>query len=102
MARSSLAEVEKVTPKQLGRVLTESVHSGVPAMVWGPPGVGKSDVARQVSESLGRRYIDIRALLLDPVDLRGIPWRDEKNQTRWATPVFPTSQTHPTLSLIHI
>ena len=98
MARSSLAEVEKVTPKQLGRVLTESVHSGVPAMVWGPPGVGKSDVARQVSESLGRRYIDIRALLLDPVDLRGIPWRDESNQTRWATPVFlPSPDEDPCL-----
>ena len=27
-------------------------------------------------------------LLLDPVDLRGIPWRDGADRTRWAPPAF--------------
>ena len=36
----------------------------------------------------GREYIDGRALLLDPVDLRGIPWRDGENRTRRAPPAF--------------
>ena len=43
----------------------------------------------------GRTYYDVRALLLDPVDLRGIPWRDDDNRTRWAPPDFlpPTDST---------
>ena len=33
--------------------------------------------------------------LLDPVDLRDIPWRDEHGRTRWAPPTFlpPTDST---------
>ena len=44
-----------------------------PCFLWGPPGVGKSSVVRQVAESRELRVIDIRAPLLDPTDLRGIP-----------------------------
>ena len=52
-------------------------------------------IARQVASDHGYNYVDIRALLLDPVDLRGIPWRDEDGRTRWAPPVFlpPTAST---------
>ena len=35
-----------------------------------------------------RTCLDVRALLLDPVDLRGIPWRDADGRTRWAPPAF--------------
>ena len=34
------------------------------------------------------QVVDVRALLLDPVDLRGIPWRDGADRTRWAPPAF--------------
>ena len=64
-------------------------------MVWGPPGSAKSMIAQQVAADGGREYVDVRALLLDPVDLRGIPWRDAADRTRWAPPVFlpPTDDT---------
>ncbi|MCY4440510.1 MAG: MoxR family ATPase, partial [Deltaproteobacteria bacterium] len=42
----------------------------------------------QVAADTNRQYIDVRALLLDPVDLRGIPWRDTDDRTRWAPPAF--------------
>ena len=42
-----------------------------PHWLWGGPGTAKSMIAQQVAADLGREYIDIRALLLDPVDLRG-------------------------------
>lgn len=45
-----------------------------PIMVWGQPGIGKSDVVRQVGKLLGRLVIDIRLLLKDPTDLSGIPF----------------------------
>ena len=45
-----------------------------PMMIWGQPGVGKSEVIRQVGAQLGRPVIDIRLLLKDPTDLSGIPY----------------------------
>lgn len=88
-----------LTPSQLSSVLNMMVSVRQPTMVWGPPGVGKSEIAKGVAEALGYVYIDIRALLLDPVDLRGIPYREvvkrlaegiehELSITRWATPEF--------------
>ena len=75
-------------PSALAGVLTELVKAKQPVMVWGPPGVGKSQIAQQVAADMNSEYLDVRALLLDPVDLRGIPWRDEHNRTRWAPPAF--------------
>ena len=78
----------KLTPAQLLVVLPILVAARQPTMIWGPPGIGKSAVAGATALLLGYEYIDVRALLLDPVDLRGIPWRDENDRTRWAPPSF--------------
>jgi hypothetical protein len=59
-----------------------------PVFIWGPPGVGKSDVVRQVAEERNVSLRDIRALLLDPVDLRGLPFLSEQREAKWATPDF--------------
>ncbi|MCW7754351.1 MoxR family ATPase [Desulfobotulus sp. H1] len=64
------------------------VRAGQPIYIWGPPGVGKSDVVRQAAASLNRQVVDIRALLLDPVDLRGLPRIGEDGRTSWSTPDF--------------
>ena len=82
-------------PSELAEVLATLVKARQPTLVWGPPGAAKSMIARQVASDHGYNYVDIRALLLDPVDLRGIPWRDEDGRTRWAPPVFlpPTAST---------
>ena len=82
-------------PSELAATLALLVEARQPAMVWGPPGSAKSMIAQQVAADGGREYVDIRALLLDPVDLRGIPWRDAADRTRWAPPVFlpPTGDT---------
>ena len=82
-------------PSELAATLALLVEARQPAMVWGPPGSAKSMIAQQVAADGGREYVDVRALLLDPVDLRGIPWRDAADRTRWAPPVFlpPTGDT---------
>lgn len=76
-----------VTPRQLGEVVEKLTEINQPVMVWGPPGVGKSDVMRQVAGRTGRDYIDVRALELDPVDIRGVPTVTD-GRTVWATPGF--------------
>ena len=61
-----------------------------PVMLWGPPGVGKSDIVKSIAQECGIELRDIRLAQLDPVDLRGIP-TVENGQTKWATPnFFPT------------
>ena len=50
----------------------------------------------------GREYVDVRALLLDPVDLRGIPWRDGADRTRWAPPSFLPPSDDPGRWLINL
>ena len=95
----------KLDPQELFDILTILVKTRQPAMVWGPPGVGKSDVARQIAAALGAIYIDVRALLLDPVDLRGIPWRDTQDGfdvTRWAPPSFLPPESSDKLYLINL
>ena len=75
-------------PSELAETLSLLVEARQATLVWGPAGCAKSMIAQQVADRLGREYIDVRALLLDPVDLRGIPWRDGDSRTRWAPPAF--------------
>lgn len=59
--------------------------TGVPTLVFGPPGVGKSQQVHQAAD--GDPVIDIRLSMLDPVDLRGLPIvRDDR--VHWARPDF--------------
>ena len=91
--KQTLALRWDVTPHQLIEALTLFVPSNVPVMVWGPPGVGKSQIMEQVASLLDMEYRDYFAILMDTVDLHGMPWRDsDKNRTRWAPPgEFPES-----------
>ena len=75
-------------PSELASTLALLVEARQPVVVWGGPGCAKSQIAQQVAAQAGRKYVDVRALLLDPVDLRGIPWRDGADRTRWAPPAF--------------
>ena len=75
-------------PSELASTLALLVEARQPCVVWGAPGCAKSQIAQQVATQAGREYVDVRALLLDPVDLRGIPWRDGADRTRWAPPAF--------------
>jgi len=56
-----------------------------PLFIWGPPGVGKSAIVKQVAMEKGLQLIDLRATLLDPVDLRGVPI-PERDETVWLRP----------------
>ena len=65
-----------------------------PVMLWGPPGVGKSDIVRQVGAKRAVPVIDIRLSQMEPSDLRGIPFRVEQ-RVEWAVPaILPDTQRH--------
>ena len=89
MIRSTTITADySLPPSALADALATLVEARQPVIVWGPPGCAKSQIARQVAAASQRTCLDMRALLLDPVDLRGIPWRDADGRTRWAPPAF--------------
>ena len=44
-----------------------------PIMLWGPPGIGKSTIIREITEEMGIGFIDVRLAQREPVDIRGLP-----------------------------
>ena len=74
-------------PSRVSEVLTKLLTTRWPVFLWGPPGVGKSSVVKKVAEDAGLAVIDIRAALLDPTDLRGIP-TIEDGKAVWCPPSF--------------
>lgn len=63
----------------------EGVHT--PVMLWGPPGVGKSQIVAQVAARHGAPVVDIRLSQMEPSDLRGIPFR-VGDKVEWAVPAL--------------
>lgn len=74
-------------PSRLKSVLSSLLKQRWPAFVWGPPGVGKSSIVREVASEASLDVLDLRAALLDPTDLRGIP-AIEKGRAVWCPPSF--------------
>jgi len=72
---------------------TEDGHH-TPVMLWGAPGVGKSQVISQIADRHEATLIDIRLSQMEPSDLRGIPFRDGE-KVEWAIPsMLPNVETH--------
>jgi hypothetical protein len=76
-----------VRPTDVSKALTALLPARRPLYLWGPPGVGKSALVRQAARALGLGLVDVRATLLDPVDLRGLP-RLDGDQAIWVPPSF--------------
>lgn len=65
-----------------------------PVMLWGPPGVGKSQIIAHVAEKHDVPIIDIRLSQMEPSDLRGIPFRNQE-MVEWAIPsMLPDAKRH--------
>ncbi len=65
-----------------------------PVMLWGPPGVGKSQIVAQVAQKNDVEVIDVRLSQMEPSDLRGIPFRVQ-DVVEWAVPaMLPDKQRH--------
>jgi hypothetical protein len=86
----SKAETQTRTTRPADAIaeITHLIKKQRPLMIWGSPGIGKSDIIQQIGDQLGRNVIDLRLLLMEPTDLRGIPYYNkEKNCMDWAPPI---------------
>lgn len=75
-------------PSQVSNALEYCLNARQPVTLWGEPGIGKSQIVQQTAKRLGLACQDVRAVLLDPVDLRGLPHVNGDGRAHWAIPEF--------------
>ena len=77
-----------VGPKAAKKSLRRAFKAQRPVFLWGPPGIGKSDIVKQLGDELEAHVIDIRLSLWEPTDIKGIPYFDANtSRMAWAPPI---------------
>ncbi len=79
-------------------------------MLWGAPGVGKSQAIRQIASRLQNatgkicRVTDVRLLLFNPIDLRGIPTANvDKTLAIWLKPqIFQMDESDKVVNILFL
>jgi hypothetical protein len=86
MAKADVS-VRQVGPKAAKRAIRKAIQTRRPVFLWGPPGIGKSDIVKQIGDDAGREVIDVRLALWEPTDIKGIPYYNaDKGAMVWAPP----------------
>ncbi|CAB4130091.1 AAA domain containing protein [uncultured Caudovirales phage] len=84
----ALTENRTVTTKEARSRIIRCFNNKRPVFLWGAPGLGKSDLIASITEQMGGKLYDLRMPLLEPTDLRGIPYfNKEAGVMDWAPPV---------------
>ena len=79
--------IRTVTPNQAKKSILRAFDKQRPLFIWGPPGIGKSDIIHQIGEHLEAYVIDVRLSLWEPTDIKGIPYyAANDNKMVWAAP----------------
>jgi len=84
-----------VSPNSAKKSIVRAFKKKRPIFLWGPPGIGKSDIVSQVTDTYENSLlIDIRLSLWEPTDIKGIPYYAANDNTmKWAPPIeLPTQE----------
>ena len=83
-----------VTSVQARKAILKAFKAKRPVFLWGPPGIGKSEVVSDITKELGGHMIDLRMAQMEPTDLRGIPYYNKDiGKMDWAPPIdLPDSE----------
>ena len=83
-----------VKPSDIKDEVNYAFNRKRPIFLWGPPGVGKSEIVETITQERSGYMIDLRLALMEPTDLRGIPYyNDTTGQMMWAPPAdLPTQE----------
>lgn len=82
-----ISTTRTVSPNEAKRALRKCIDVQSPVFMWGPPGIGKSDIVHQIGAVEGREVIDVRLSLWEPTDIKGIPYYNSDSKTMtWAPP----------------
>jgi len=86
------SSIRQVGPKAAQKAIYYAIRSRRPVFLWGPPGIGKSELVQAIGDASDREVIDVRLALWEPTDIKGIPYFDSNaNTMTWAPPAeLPT------------
>ena len=85
---SKVSDNLTITSVQARKAVLKAFKSKRPIFLWGPPGIGKSEVVSEITDELGGYMIDLRMAQMEPTDLRGIPYYNkDTGKMDWAPPV---------------
>jgi hypothetical protein len=85
---SQISENLTITSVQARKAILKAFQVKRPVFLWGPPGIGKSEVVVEVANDLGGYVIDLRMAQMEPTDIRGIPFfNKDLGKMDWASPV---------------
>ena len=92
MANNNEQLIRTASPKATRKAIVAAFRSQRPIFLWGPPGIGKSDIVHQIGEGMEAPVIDVRLSLWEPTDIKGIPYFNSVTSTiQWAPPqVLPS------------
>ena len=76
-------------PSDLTNKLVDHIKENRPVMIYGKPGIGKSNITQQIADSLNYELLDVRAVLLDPTDIKGIPYVVDGELRNSQPSIFP-------------
>ena len=85
---AQISENLTITSVQARKAILKAFKVKRPIFLWGPPGIGKSEVVAEITEELGGLMIDLRMAQMEPTDIRGIPFfNKELGKMDWAPPI---------------
>lgn len=85
---SQVSDNLTITSVQARKAMLAAFKAKRPVFLWGPPGIGKSEVVSEIAEELGGLMIDLRMAQMEPTDIRGIPYfNKDLGKMDWAPPV---------------
>lgn len=85
---SQVSDNLTITSVQARKAMLAAFKAKRPVFLWGPPGIGKSEVVQEVADELKGHVIDLRMAQMEPTDIRGIPFFNKDiNKMDWAAPV---------------
>jgi hypothetical protein len=89
-----MSDTRTVTSVQARKSLLKAFSKKRPLFLWGPPGIGKSELVAEIAQELGGYMIDLRLGQMEPTDIRGIPfYNKDSGKMDWAEPVdLPTNE----------
>jgi len=89
-----MSDTRTLTSKEVHKLLLRCASVKHPSFIWGPPGIGKSELVQQITDDLDGHMIDLRMGQLDPMDLRGIPVpnKDTKQMEFYPLDALPTEE----------
>jgi len=91
---SNAIEYRTVTTVGATKAIKVAFKRQRPVFLWGPPGIGKSEVVDGITNEMSGIMYDLRLGQMDPTDLRGMPYYNkETGMMDWAPPIdLPTPE----------